>query len=132
MGMLQGGKTKERCLALGEGKMSFIVVPLFWGGRRGIQTTTSQQPPHLLCSLSPSCCSTECGWDRNLRHLMGHPAGFHLLNPFRVHTIPSTPVILQQCGGRISPADNLLLTILFSTRLVSANKADSSNHVIIP
>lgn len=93
----RGGKTKETCLTLGEGTMSFTVVPLFWWEGEGFK-------PQL--HISSHTFSIPSSWDHNFLHLMGSTFVFHLLSPFSVLTIPNVQVILQKCGSRISHTDN--------------------------
>lgn len=90
MCMLEEAKPKKHAWHL----ESFTVVPLFGGKKRGTQTTTSQHPPHLLCSPLPP------NVDRSMEGTQSPPSEgppsrfFHLLNPSRVITqgLPSIQV----------------------------------------
>lgn len=87
MRMLEEAKPKKRAWHL----ESFTVVPLFGGKKRGTQTTTSQHPPHLLCSLLPPNVDRSMEGSTQSPPSEGPPSRFfHLLNPSRVITTGTT------------------------------------------
>lgn len=110
-------------------KDEFQSGPSVLGERRGIQTTSSQQPPHLVCSL-PLQHELWLGTQSFLSN--GPPSKFPPIKLLQSPYNTQYTSYFRHFRWRISPTDKLLLKILFSKLLISVNKADSSNHVIIP